>query len=800
MPSDLTEEALVARQDGMVLGEVEACLKRLVGEHEFVTEIGRLKLKPSHVVAAVSKERPVMAGARRAFESVAGLEEDIDVHRNSKPRWWPPVWKPTPAEWRCMIAMVGVPACWFALLLSFGAHLPAPVVVLSLLIVLPGSIGCALFGLPVEFWHRLLWAAVLVRLAVRVPTHRWDQRQELRDEVLRPALRKWLGAQTTPSFDLVLELRDADGLSLPAGEGPLVRTSAVDECAREVNRRLPGAVGLAGARGAGKSTIIKRAVGNEFTDSDSAPMLGVLTSAPVRYDARDFVLHLHACVCRAVLDFLAHPGDRTGSETRHEWARLHRRYLFRRRAADVSKAVHWAAAWLLMALGFAGLAWGWDGGVPALVREAAEFTDQLWANAQGVVENRDLRGGAAVLALFFALRGAWGLAWVVLRPLLNALPRLVARQRSPTGRGPARAALEVVARQHLRTIRFLQTHTSGWSGKVSAPIGSELGWTRSLAKAEQPWTHPEVVGRLRDFLDLVVDVLAVGMGELSGIVVAIDELDKIADPEEAQRFLNEIKGVFGVRHCLFLVSVSDDALTAFERRGIPARDAFDSAFTTMVHVRPFTLAESRDWLAQRALGIPEPFVWLCHCMSAGSPRDLGRTAIALHDLHERHTGELLLADVTRALVRQDLDLKLRAFTHSARRTARSDTDPPDQPQSLIRALRDATTADVARLLPLAEDVWRSSRSTPPTPLAELCAEVACYLLFCQVLTEVFGGDFGRVALARVARELGAGESGGVAVALAAARQHMAIDTALAWSVLGEFRVALGAALSDRSAS
>ncbi|MBY8853324.1 DUF3131 domain-containing protein, partial [Saccharothrix sp. MB29] len=54
---------------------------------------------------------------------------------------------------------------------------------------------------------------------------------------------------------------------------------------------------------------------------------------------------------------------------------------------------------------------------------------------------------------------------------------------------------------------------------------------------------------------------------------------------------------------------------------------------------------------KRALGIPEPFVWLCHCLSGGLPRDLGRVAIALHDLKDKHSR---IDDFTRALVRQDL--------------------------------------------------------------------------------------------------------------------------------------------------
>jgi hypothetical protein len=787
----------VAKQDGVLLLEVDSALKRLVKEAEFAAEIERLKLRPLDVVAELSRNRAVLASANQAFESVAGLEEDAQLHRKAKPTWWPVGWRPSSTELRCLIAMVGIPVGWAVVLGAFGIHLPDIVVGLVTVIAAFWTIVSALFGLPVEVGNRLLWTAERVRLAVLVPSFLREQRQELRDHVLRPELRKWLGKQMTPSFDVVLALRAADDLSLPAGEGPLVRTTAVEACAREINRALPGAVGLAGPRGAGKSTIIRKAVANEFTDSNRSRMLGVVTSAPVRYDARDFVLHLHACVCRAVLDLLADPGAQTGSETRRQWLRVLRRYQFREDAAEIAKMIHGAVVRLLLALGFAGLAWEWHGDAVALGRAARDFVEHLWPNVLNTAKDLDPHGGAAVLALYFAVRATWMVSLLTVWPFaawsVNALWRRFTHRRQFGRNDARRTALKVVTEQHLRAIRFLQTHTEGWSGKVSAPIGSELGWTRSLAKAEQPWTHPEVVERLRDFLGLVVEVLTSRPAELSGITVAIDELDKISDPEDAQRFLNEIKGVFGVRHCLFLVSVSDDALTAFERRGIPARDAFDSAFTTMIHVRSFSLDESRDWLAQRALGITEPFVWLCHCLSAGLPRDLGRTAIALHDLHEREGGDLHLADVARTLVRQDLDLKIRAFTHTARQTARTDADPAGQHQTLIRALQDATTADVTELFQLAEAIWRATRCAPSTPLVELGTEAACYFLFCQAIIEMFNTDFTRAKVIRLAAKLGVEGLEGAAVALAEARRQMAIDSALAWDVLVDFRVALGTA-------
>ncbi|GAA3868706.1 hypothetical protein GCM10022243_37910 [Saccharothrix violaceirubra] len=765
----------MTRHQARVSSELIEALWKVLDEDEFDEEIDRLKLNPADVVTKVSRTPSVVEQAYELSAPVATADADVERHRRDKPEWWPLDWQPTKVERRSLIVAPAAFLGWIGLLAVFGGSMPDLVFVGVTALVLAICYVCAMIGLPTEFVDGIRWAVRLAFLTADGVGERWDLRQKLRDEVVRPELRKWLSSQTTPSFDVVLELRNADSLSLPAGEGPLVETPAVQACEREVNRRLPGAVGLAGTRGVGKSTIIRNALDNKFTHERRQPMLGVLTSAPVRYDARDFVLHLHACVCRAVLDLLADRDDRSGSETRRLWKREYARRLTRARIARVlGNVLRWAVR-TLFALGFAGLAWGRTGDVRVVVREATAFAADLVPNVRAGLSAGDLRVVAALLTLWFALRAAWSLwlftGWPLLAWLVSSLRRRLKRTPGPRRHGPPIEALHKVAEQHLRTIRFLQTHTSGWSGKVSAPIGTEAGWSKSLAKTEQPWTHPEVVDRLRDFLALVVDVLVDGHGVLSGVTIAIDEVDKIGDPEEAQRFLNEIKGVFGVRHCLFLVSMSDDALTAFERRGIPARDAFDSAFTTMIDVRPFTLDESRDWLARRALGIPEPFVWLCHCLSGGLPRDLGRTAIALHDAHKRQKGPWHLADAARLLVRRDLDLKIRAFTHTARQVARDTAETTGRLRDLLESLRQAASADVDDLLPIAEAMRRGADGDP-TPITELSAEAACYLLFCQTVVDLFGQE--------VDQESG---TGAVAIGIADARRWMADETTLAWNHL-----------------
>ncbi len=92
--------------------------------------------------------------------------------------------------------------------------------------------------------------------------------------------------------------------------------------------------------------------------------------------------------------------------------------------------------------------------------------------------------------------------------------------------------------------------------------------------------------------------------------------------ESAERFLNDIKAIFGVPHCLYLVSVSDDALTAFDKRAFVARTAFDSAFDDVISVSYLAFEAAKNLLRARVAGLPDPMIAACHVISGGLPRDL----------------------------------------------------------------------------------------------------------------------------------------------------------------------------------
>jgi hypothetical protein len=150
------------------------------------------------------------------------------------------------------------------------------------------------------------------------------------------------------------------------------------------------------------------------------------------------------------------------------------------------------------------------------------------------------------------------------------------------------------------------------------------------------------------------------------VVIGIDEMDKMESGEVAQQFLNEIKATFGVDNCFYLVSISEGAMSSFERRGLPFRDVFDSSFDEVIAVSPLTLANSKDLLRRRVVGLGPPFLDLCHCIAGGLPRDVLRAArrLSIYEGDDRS-----LRAVSKTLAIAELQRKVEAATVSARHVA-----------------------------------------------------------------------------------------------------------------------------------
>lgn len=110
------------------------------------------------------------------------------------------------------------------------------------------------------------------------------------------------------------------------------------------------------------------------------------------------------------------------------------------------------------------------------------------------------------------------------------------------------------------------------------------------------------------------------------VLICVDELDKIENSKSALNLVNELKDLMHIEGTHFLLSVSEDALRSFSLRGVDVRDAVDSTFDEVFEVRGLTASESHRVIVQRAPEFPPPLTRFCHAWSLGVPRDLLRAA------------------------------------------------------------------------------------------------------------------------------------------------------------------------------
>ncbi|HYP56327.1 MAG TPA: hypothetical protein VEQ41_08535 [Solirubrobacterales bacterium] len=406
------------------------------------------------------------------------------------------------------------------------------------------------------------------------------------EAALRASILAWLTASVNARigeiYEPALVYSSRDGLAEVDDPEREITTEAASEVEALIANMPGGSIGVSGPRGAGKTTLIHRVV--EGKDARARVAAKVVVDAPVEYDAREFVLHLFARLCEDVL------GSRRVDALRG-WDRggLGIRSLASTLLGPAGSGLARPLGPLLLLAGLAGF---------AAIR-----------NAEGRLEPAQLEPFAiAAIAL-----GAGALLisipsvdpWAPLR--LAARLRPVLRDDRPTATAEIR----------LRQIWYQQTFSSGWSGSLKFPVGVGLGAEQSTQLAEKQLGFPDVVALYREFLDLL---RAHGQ-----VRIGIDELDKMED-ERARRFLNEIKVIFRAVNCFYLVSVSEDAMSYFERRGLPFRDVFDSSFDEVTKVGYLSLDASRRLLRRRVVGLPVQFACLSHVLGGGLARDVIRVA------------------------------------------------------------------------------------------------------------------------------------------------------------------------------
>ncbi len=346
--------------------------------------------------------------------------------------------------------------------------------------------------------------------------------------------------------------------------------------------------------------------------------------------------------------------------------------------------------------------------------------------------------------------------------------------------GPAdRSAIAAETRGHLEQLRYLRTYTASWSASLTPRSFFTLARGYAKARAEQPVTLPELVDSFRSYSARVAAWQQSGHGGEGRVVIGIDEVDKIRDSDRAEAFLNDIKAVFGVPGCLYLVSVSEDAMAGFARRTPSIRGTFDSAFDELVPVGPMAYRQSEQLLFKRLTGVPRPFIALCHVLAGGLPRDLVRAARALIDVTPA-TGEKPLPDTAGDLIRRDLESLRQASVRQLADNA--------GPGPLLAALHDSQWpgGTPRQFIDAALELAGAARDADSDAIRQLCQELVVSLSFYATALEVFSP----AALDRVVTCL-KDRNYAIVDDLAAARYATRVNAGLAHRLLEQYRLRNG---------
>lgn len=329
------------------------------------------------------------------------------------------------------------------------------------------------------------------------------------------------------------------------------------------------------------------------------------------------------------------------------------------------------------------------------------------------------------------------------------------------------------AAQERENIRYIRSRTTEGELSVGVPV---LGGKSkvSVKRDDVPLNHPELVDRFREFLRAAAEFVSARKGK---VLIGIDELDRISNGDDAQRFINELKAVFTVPNCFFLVSVSEDALADFELAAMGTRTVFDSAFDTIVRVDYLGFTQARALLNRRIIDLPEQFAALAYVMSGGLARELARLAEEIGD--DRVTESRELGEVTAQLVQRQLSRTTRA---AADRLSRSEDRRAGA--VLIPVLdehpRDRITA--AELHAYAAQVVNAGKpDDDPELVAGVRLDIVVMIRYLAMLLQVFDNDLTeeRMAIGR-ARGLGDFET------LARVRRYLGANPHGALALLGAF--------------
>jgi len=153
----------------------------------------------------------------------------------------------------------------------------------------------------------------------------------------------------------------------------------------------------------------------------------------------------------------------------------------------------------------------------------------------------------------------------------------------------------------------------------------------------------------------------------SGVVVCIDELDKITDDKELRDFIRNAKSVFDLEGVRYFLSISEDALASFNLGSISGKNEFDSSFDHVVRLKHLELKDAikitKQYVVDKfRIALDEKATAIIGILSFGVPRDIIRKAESFfaNNLTNSTATDLISMEIQEKLMAAYLSRKISA--------------------------------------------------------------------------------------------------------------------------------------------
>ena len=460
---------------------------------------------------------------------------------------------------------------------------------------------------------------------VAVEDVRTNLNAKLKSLVIDPAVGRAASIKfIAPPSDKV-HLTNTQGLSSRIESGRRIITRSYADVVVNLSREGGATIGLAGTRGVGKSELLQAFCSDSDDPAtiEAGHIIGINIPAPVAYDMKAFLRLLIYRLAEAVPGYDRRMMDRLGRQADFWWT------------VSLLIAAGCLASGLAIIYGLPHSSRNTKGSV--LIAIAILIT-LSWAMRE-LLRRIDIGGPLeiSISASFIRIdaRIRHGQSGFAISGIKVTAGPMVVSYRSADAIGDSisqdtRRDLAITATDVARRVRYLETRSANSEASAS---WRGLGLKRSsgLSLGQVPLAEPDLILELSNF----VNSLRQGTYQVR---IGIDELDKLIEGDDAEKFLNGMKALFAIHGCSFLLSISQNALSHFARRGMPIRDVFDSSLDAVVVVQPLTFREARRLIRTRLTTgysdrISDSQVALCYCLAGGLPRDFLRLCRKLGEVN-----------------------------------------------------------------------------------------------------------------------------------------------------------------------